>query len=91
MKLTTTDLDRIFHEFAKFENPKTHLIEIEKIIFKRYKLYYNLFSRMFFQVLDKEKTGQLNFLEYLIIIWSFLSTDDDGLASLCFCLFDTER
>jgi hypothetical protein len=90
LKLTNVALDRLFHEFKKFENPKSNLMNIQAM-FSSFKQDYCIFDRIIFQIFDKNKTGELNFLEYVIIMWGFLSTDEDGLAAFCFSLFDTER
>eukprot|EP01038_Epipyxis_sp_PR26KG_P011425 gene11425-15310_t len=90
MQLTNHQLDRLYHEFSKFEDPKTNLVPII-LLFKSYRCKYNLFNMILFQLFDKEKSGLLNFLEYVIIVWCLLSTNNDTLATLCFNLFDVER
>ena len=90
LNLTNVALDRLFHEFKKFENPTSNLMSIS-IMFSAFKQEYCIFDRLIFQIFDKNKTGELNFLEYMIIMWGFLSTDEDGMAAFCFSLFDTER
>ncbi len=90
LKLTNVALDRIYHEFHKFENPITNLANISTF-FAAFKHEYTVFDRLLFQLFDKNKTGELNFMEYMIIIWGFLSTDEDGMAALCFSLFDIGR
>lgn len=88
-KLSAYELDRIYHEFCKYEDPDSHLAEI-KFIFDSCKLPYRLFDSILFQMFDKTKCGYLNFQEYVIAMYGLLSSDDDGLANLCFTLFDTE-
>lgn len=90
INLKNIDLDKIFHEFAKYEDPKTHLADL-RVIFQRNRLPYDLFAKVLFQVLDKSKSEHLDFLQFLVTFWSFLSADENGLASFCFSQFDSER
>jgi hypothetical protein len=89
MRLTNKELDRLYHEFSKFENPKTNLAEISRI-FQYCSCEYSVFSIILYQIFDKTKSGFLNFMEYIIINWFFLTCNDDDFAILCFNLFDTE-
>jgi hypothetical protein len=44
---------------------------------------YNLF--------DEDKSSSLNFMEFMIILWGLLSSDDESIARLCFGLFDINK
>lgn len=88
--LANNELDRIFHEFKKFEDPESFKLDT-KAMFSRYKIPCRVFERILFQIYDHEKSGHLSFLEYLVIVWGFLTCDDENLAHLCFSLFDVDR
>lgn len=90
LKLTNVELDRIFHEFVKHQNIATHTVNIEKM-FASFRHPYTVYDRFVFQMFDRNKTGELVFYEYMLIMWGILSTDEDGLAALVFSMFDTER
>ena len=81
------ELDRIFHEFYKLAEPKSNVVQISRI-YSECKLPYNLIASVLMQIFDVNKRGILNFLEYLMIMYSFLSTDEDEMARMCFGLFD---
>lgn len=89
LDLKMNEVDRIFHEFTKYEDQTTHQIEI-KYLFNCMQIPYMLFDSLIFQMFDKQKSGYLNFMDYLMVLWTFLSTDDDSLANLCFSLFDID-
>lgn len=88
--ITKSELDRFYHEFMKHEDPHEHLVTIATM-FKTLKAPYNLLLQVYYQLYDQQKTGLINFQEFLCITWGFLSLNDDGIASLCFTLFDVER
>lgn len=90
LNLKNIDLDKIFHEFAKYEDPKTNLVDL-RAIFQRNRLQYDVVAKLFFQVLDKSKSEHLDFLQFLVTFWAFLSADENGLASFVFSQFDSER
>lgn len=88
--LANNELDRIFHEYKKFEDQSTHKLDV-KAMFSRYRAPYTVFERILFQIYDREKSNYLTFLEYLVIVWGFLSCDDETLAHLTFSTFDMDR
>ena len=90
IKLKVKELDRLYHEFVKFEDKSTHLLQI-KSLFNYYKIHYSFFDSILFQFFDLTKSGFLNFEDFVVIMWAILSTDDDGLANLCFSLMDSSR
>ncbi|KAJ1427704.1 hypothetical protein B484DRAFT_450212, partial [Ochromonadaceae sp. CCMP2298] len=51
----------------------------------------NVSMSLIFQMFDLSKAGVLNFREYLIAMWSFLTTDETSMARLCFSFFDVNR
>lgn len=98
MNLKNNDVDRIFHEYTKFEDGHKLFQSDENIykvdlqyFLKKIKCPSCIFLEIIFQLFDKKKTGLLPFLEFMIIIWTFLSSDYDILAILCFNLMDSER
>lgn len=90
ISLQKYELDRIFHEFSKYESPSSHLVSWSDV-FRANKVEFSIFSSVLFQIFDRYKVGLVNFLEYLQIMWSFLSTDEDNLARMCFELFDIRK
>jgi hypothetical protein len=90
LTLGNNELDRLFHEFCKFEDPTTHTIDIAQIM-KFSLIPLNISMSVIFQIFDLSKGGALNFREYLIAMWSFLTTDETAMARLCFSLFDVHR
>lgn len=88
--LTNYELNRIYHEFLKYEDPVAHTVDIQSV-FQGCKANYSLFCRLLFQIYDPYKHGRLNFEEFMVIIWAFLSAGSEGLARLCFQMFDVDR
>jgi hypothetical protein len=87
--INTYEVNRIFFEFQRLEDPATHLVEIVTIFNStKKKLKPRLFDELLYQFFDDHKTGRLSFLEYIVIQWAFLTTDDQLLAILCFSMFD---
>ena len=49
-----------------------------------------MFGEMVFRLLDKDRSNELDFTEYLIAIWNFCSLNKDSLAAFTFQIFDTD-
>lgn len=90
LMITKYELDRIYHEFRKNEDPKTNLVDIAGLFIK-FRLPYTVYFSVLFQLYDINKTGMFNFQEYLVMMWAFLSASDDNLSSMSFNLFDLDR
>jgi hypothetical protein len=88
--LQKAEVDRIFEEFCKIEDPLTHVVETSSIVTSK-KKSYSLIASILLQIFDRSKQGLVNFLEYMKVMYSFLSADEDELARTCFGLFDIYR
>lgn len=87
IRLQKVEVDRIFEEFCQLADPTTYLLETSKIATSK-KRPYNLITTIILQIYDRNKQGTLNFLEYLMVMYSFLSADEEQLARMSFQLFD---
>ena len=92
LHLKNLELDRLHHEFTKFleKDNRTCLIRIEDV-FRAYKVEFGHFASLFFQLYDKTKSGEMDFCQFVLVMWSLLTADQDHIASMCFSLFDNER
>lgn len=91
MRINNYELDRMYHEFRRLEDPETHLVEISSIFAQCKKIKYRLFDQLVYQLFDDHKSGKLNFVDYVTIQWGFLTTDETMMAILCFSMFDFEK
>lgn len=90
INLQKYEIDRIFEVFCGLEDPVTHLVETRKILLQN-KRPYTLICSVILQIFDRNKTGWLNFMEYVMVMWCFLSCNEDELARMCFGLFDINK
>lgn len=88
--LQKDELNRIYEEFCQIEDPQTHIAPTSSVVTSKRKPY-TLIASVLLQIFDQNKLGVLNFLDYLRVIWCFLSADEDELARTCFSLFDIHK
>jgi hypothetical protein len=88
IKLNKRELDRIYHEFCYYEDRSTHLVDLVHLYDRCGLKQLKLVDSLIFEFFDEDKTSQLNFLDFLIALWGFLTADDVHLSYLCFMLFD---
>jgi len=48
-------------------------------------------SLKFFEMFDKDGSGDLDFREWVICVWNFCVTNENELLSFCFDMYDTRR
>jgi hypothetical protein len=87
IKLSKNQLDRLYHEFVRFEDPRTHVVDLHSL-FDKCGLPLQLIELLLFSFFDELKTFKLNFLDFIVYLWNFLACRDDDLSNMCFMLFD---
>ena len=91
INLQKYELDRLFLEFCKLQEPTVpNLVETSRILTAN-KLPYCLMSSVLLQIFDRNKQGLLNFQEYVTVLWCFLTTNEAEMARYCFSLFDIRK
>jgi Ca2+-binding EF-hand superfamily protein len=89
LKIKSTQLDRLFHEFKKFSNEDDNLMDYEGFL-SYHEVDNSPMTDLLFMLVDKTKDGWWNFYQYMISMWNFLSTSDDNLPATLFTIFDIE-
>lgn len=88
--LKQRQLDRLYHEFCRFEDVETYMMDVDSFCSSS-RIEYVPFLDLVFQLFDARKTRNLYFHEYLLCCWNFLSAGDGDLfATYAFQLFDIE-
>lgn len=64
------DVNRLFGSFSKMDFDLGGTISIHEFIVMN-KVACELFGEMVFKLLDRDNSGSIDFLEYLIAIWNF--------------------
>jgi Ca2+-binding EF-hand superfamily protein len=90
MYIKSRQLNRIFHEFHKLAGDDYYTVDLEAFLAFIQAPNPPMMS-VLYQFLDKEKTGQLTFYQYMVYNWHFLSASDDCMAAMCFQMFDTDK
>jgi Ca2+-binding EF-hand superfamily protein len=84
------EVDRMYDEFVKFEDKETHVGSVYDFLESK-KIKFCPFLDFYFLLFDKRKTGMLPFVDFMLCLWNFLSSDSENIAVFLFLLFDTER
>jgi Ca2+-binding EF-hand superfamily protein len=90
MYIKSRQLDRIYHEFHKLAGDDYYTVDLEAFL-AFLQVDYPPMVSILYQLLDKEKTGQMTFYQYMVYNWHFLSASDDGMAAICFQMFDIDK
>jgi Ca2+-binding EF-hand superfamily protein len=90
LKLLRSDVDKLFQGFNRLDADTSGLISVHEFIIL-YKVQSASFGEMAFRVLDKDNSGKVDFLEYMIAVWNFCSLSKEALSLFTFQIFDTDR
>lgn len=89
LKITGDDIHRYWTAFNDLNFDGTGLVTLE-----RFHTFYQLectpFTEKVFSVMDIDHSGKINFNEYVISTWNYLSCDMDVLTAFAFSLFDID-
>lgn len=88
--IKSRQLDRIFHEFYKLAGDDYYTVDLEAFL-AFLQMEYPPMVSVLYQFLDKQKSGQMTFYQYMVYNWHFLSASDDGIAAICFQMFDIDK
>jgi len=89
INLKNNEIDRFFNDFSYFKEFESNVIDLHCLL-KKLRVQETSMLMLFLLLFDKNKYGTLNFQEYMISIWNFLTLDDEGIAMLLFTIFDTD-
>ncbi len=89
LRIRRSDIDAIFRQFCKIDTDDSGLISVNEFVIMN-KVQSQAFGEMCFRVLDKNNSGNLDFLEYMVSMWNYCSLGKDSLAQFTFQIFDTD-
>ena len=90
LKLLRHDVDRIYSGFCKIDADRSGLINANEFIVMN-KVQSAAFGEMAFRVLDRNRSGKIDFLEYLVAVWNYCSMSKESLSLFTFKIFDTDN
>lgn len=88
--LRTNEVNRLYVEFLKHQRPGTHEVDLPTLL-SNIRMGGTLILSVIYNLFDEDKSSSLNFMEFMIILWGLLSSDDESIARLCFGLFDINK
>ena len=90
LHIKNKEINRLYIIFMRYSDHKTHLIKLDDFLYGL-KLNKSLIIDLLFNLYDKNKLNCINFMDYVIFLYSLLVTTEDDLARLCFSLFDIQK
>lgn len=89
LEFSDEEINSLFHMYKKLDVDANGMITVHEFIVC-YGISCELFGEMVFRLLDKDRSGQLDFTEYIVAIWNYCSLDKNALTAFTFQIFDTD-
>ena len=87
--LTKSEINKLYKTFLAIDQDcSCYLYPSE--LFSYLRMEPNELNKRIFSAFDLDKSGKLNFLEYVCAMWNFLSMDPGYLGSFAFSVFDDD-
>lgn len=86
--LSERDVNKLYTRFMYMDVSHDHKISINEFITGLKARYDEVIPQLVFRLFDADCTGSLNFYEFLVAFYHFLSLDKDDLVLFTFQLFD---
>lgn len=90
LHVKNNEINRIYIIFMRYSDHKTHLINLHDFLYG-VQLKNSLIISIMFNLFDQSKLSCLNFMEFMIFLYSLLVTNENDLARYCFGLFDIQK
>mmetsp|Transcript_25153 Transcript_25153/g.37068 ORF Transcript_25153/g.37068 Transcript_25153/m.37068 type:complete len:426 (-) Transcript_25153:402-1679(-) len=88
--MTKDTMDTLFTAFSDMDSNSTNTIRMDEFL-NYFKIEMTSFNMFLFGLFGVQKGGYLNFLEYVIAIWNFLTVQKSLISTLVFYLYDRRK
>lgn len=89
LRFHRSDLDVMYRQFCKMDADRSGTVSVQEFLTVN-NVGSDLFGEMAFRVLDKNNSGKIDFLEYIIALWNFCTLQKDALSHFSFQIFDAD-
>jgi len=90
LRLRSDDIDRLFSCFLEIDTDGSGEISLDEF-YNHFELKRSIFSDMAFSMMDQDKSGEIDFREFVLTLWNFCGFDLKSLCRFAFHLFDTDE
>ncbi|GMH62491.1 hypothetical protein TrRE_jg6128 [Triparma retinervis] len=90
LQVSPDDINRLFSCFLEIDTDGSGEINLDEF-YAHFKLSRSIFSDMAFSLMDEDKSGEIDFREFVLTLWNFCSYDFKELCRFAFFLFDTDE
>jgi len=90
LHLPVDDINRLFSQFLEIDTDGSGEISLDEF-YAHFALKRSIFSDMAFSLMDEDKSGEIDFREFVLTLWNFCSYDFKELCRFAFFLFDTDE
>lgn len=80
MQLTKRDIKRLYEVFYAMDIDGSGSIDVVELLTK-IDVSRNKFSERVFSMFDEDKSGQINFREFVLSLWSYCTLTKDALGN----------
>lgn len=93
IELSDSSIQLFYKVFVKFSNDfdHDHLIELDEFLDKLKLSDHNKMAREVFSDMDTDNSGDLNFREFVLCTWKYLTRSKESIAVFAFDLFDKDN
>mmetsp|Transcript_479 Transcript_479/g.1123 ORF Transcript_479/g.1123 Transcript_479/m.1123 type:complete len:343 (-) Transcript_479:904-1932(-) len=90
LQLKDAEIGKIYKCFKSIDTDGSKRVTLNEIFF-RLRMEKTLFNKRIFSILDTDGSGDLNFGEFLVGLWSFCSIENKNFEHFAFDLYDTDN
>ncbi|GMI17626.1 hypothetical protein TrLO_g4447 [Triparma laevis f. longispina] len=90
LQIPVDDINRLFGCFLEIDTDGSGEISLDEF-YAHFELKRSIFSDMAFSLMDEDKSGEIDFREFILTLWNFCSYDFKELCRFAFFLFDSDE
>ena len=88
--LTNSDIKKLYRKFCDVDLDGSGDVRHDEF-FAYFHIENSTINRRIFEVCDVDKSGVLNFCEFVLAVWNLLSMNSESISSFIFFLFDDDH
>jgi Ca2+-binding EF-hand superfamily protein len=90
LQISRSDIDLIYNQFCYIDSDGSGIVDVSEFV-----VFHNISSEIFgelvFSLFDRDKSGKLDFQEYLTALWNYCTMERDALSRFAFEIFDVDN
>jgi Ca2+-binding EF-hand superfamily protein len=90
LKISQSDINALFRQFCNIDFDHSGIVDVSEFIVYHH-ITSEIIGELIFSLFDRDKSGKIDFQEYMVALWNYCTLNKDSLARFAFEIFDVDN